>query len=323
MAELGRSTESLAEEVKAVRRGRGLHHPAIEARVGPQLRRVCGVTPGDAPSVVRAKVIDRLGNAADTLPGELALAARAALGIHPETHELLQLQDRVDWLGRRLRRDVRTARRRIDEASGRLAEALDTGTAGSPAGRRGPGWYVADFHSVLLLDETEPVTIERREIVAERDGLDEITLGFSLRSADTAAALQSPTDLGLRLLYGGRLAAPEQASHSRMRVALRLPRTLRATERHEYSVLTRLPSTLAMQRHYAYTPATRCDHFHLRVRFHPEQVPDRIWRVSEAFHRDLDERTAEGEPVRPDRSGDLEFDFDDLLPGYGYGLLWE
>lgn len=317
------SGEPLVDEVKAVRRGRGLHHRAIEARVGPQLRRVCGVLPGDAPSVVRAKLIERLGHAADTLPGELSLAARAALGIHPETYELLQLQDRVDWLAHRLRRDVRTARRRIDEACGRLAEVLDTSVTGAPAGRRGPGWYVADFHALLLLDEPQPVTIERREIVAERDGLTEITLGWSLRPGNADAALRSPADIPLRLLYGGRLGQPEQASPTRMRVALRLPRTLHASERHEYSVLTMLPSVGAMQRHYAYTPTTRCDHFHLRVRFDLEQVPDRILRVAEAFHRDLDERTAEGEPVFPDRAGDLQLHFDDLLPGYGYGLQWD
>src|SRR6185436_11662082 len=76
---------------------------------------------------------------------------------------------------------------------------LAAGSAARPA-RRGPGWYVADFHAVALLDRTPVVTIERREIVSDQDGLDEISLGFSLR--DTG----SPTELGLRVLYGGRLA---------------------------------------------------------------------------------------------------------------------
>jgi hypothetical protein len=315
------ASDPLADEVKAIRRGRGLHHAAIEARVGPMLRRACGVLPGDPPPVVRTKVIERLGNAAEGLPRELSLAARAALGIHPDTYELLQLQDRVEWLARQLRRDVRTARRRIDEACVRLAERLAASTAGPTRGRRGPGWYVSDFHLVVLLDGDEPVTIERREIVAEWDGLDEIMLAWSLRATDSPAG--SLTDLGLRPLYGGQLAQPEEASGSRMQVALRLPRPLRATERHEYGVLTRLPSTVAMQRHYAYTPATRCDHFHLRVRFDAERAPERIWRVADAFHRDLDERTTEGESLQLDRCGDLELEFEELLPGHGYGLQWD
>ena len=131
------------------------------------------------------------------------MSVRAALGIQPETEKMLQLQDRVDWLAHELRRDVRTARRRVDEACGRLAEVLD---AGSPARarRRGPGWYVTDFYALALLDRPDPLTIERREIVADRDGLDEIALAFSLR--DTG----SPTDLNLRVLYGGQLAEPRR-----------------------------------------------------------------------------------------------------------------
>jgi hypothetical protein len=310
-----RPSEPLAEEIKAVRRGAGLHHRTIADRVGPELRRVCEITEGDTLSVVRTKLIERLGRAANELPEELAVSVRAALGIQPETERMLQLQNRVDWLARRLHRDVRTARRRVDEACTRLAEVLAAGSA-ARAARRGPGWYVADFHAVALLDRADPMTIERREIVSDQDGLGEITLGFSLR--DTG----SPTGIGLRVLYGGQLAEPEAASESRMRVVLRLPHPLREDERHEYSVMTTLPPTLAMQRHYAYTPATRCDRFHLRVRFDPERAPARIWRVAEAFHRDLDERVLDGEALHPDACGDLQTSFEDLLPGYGYGIQW-
>jgi hypothetical protein len=310
-----RPSEPLAEEIKAVRRGGGLHHRTIADRIGPELRRVCGVMEGDTLSVVRTKLTDRLDRAADELPDELALSVRAALGIQPETQRMLQLQDRVDWLAHELRRDVRTARRRVDEACVRLAEVLAAGTPARPA-RRGPGWYVAEFHAVVLLDRADPVTIERREIVSDRDGLDEITIGFSLR--DTG----SPTEIGLRVLYGGQLGQPEAASGSRMRVVLRLPRPLREAEQHEYSVMTTLPPTLAMQQHYAYTPATRCDRFHLRVRFDAERAPERIWRVADAFHRDLDERVMDGEALHPDSCGDLQTSFEDLLPGYGYGIQW-
>ena len=310
-----RPSEPLAEEIKVVRRGPGLHHRTVADRIGPELRRVCDITDSDTLSVVRTKLIDRLDRAATELPDELATAVRAALGIHPETERMLQLQERIDWLAHELRRDVRTARRRVDEASGRLAEVLVAGAA-ARSGRRGPGWYVTDFHAVALLDRADPMTIERREIVADKEGLDEITLAFSLR--DTG----SPTALNLRVLYGGQLAEPEPASASRMRIALRLPRPLRQDERHEYSVLITLPPTLAMQQHYAYTPSTRCDRFHLRVRFDPDRAPARVWRVADAFHRDLDERTLDGETLHPDPCGDLQTSFEDLLPGYGYGIQW-
>ena len=271
MTRVIRPSEPLAEEIKAVRRGGGLHHRAVADRVGPELRRVCAITESDTPSVIRTKLIDRLDRAAGELPNELAVAVRAALGIQPETEKMLQLQERIDWLAGELRRDVRTARRRVDEACGRLAEVLAAGSPARPA-RRGAGFHVADFHLTVLMDRPQPMTIERREIESDHDGLDELTLGWSVR------ATVAPTDLALQVLYGGRLGQPERASDTRMRVQLRLPRALRATERHEYSVMTMLPPTMTMQQHYAYTPLTRCDNFVLRIRFDPERAPDRIWR---------------------------------------------
>lgn len=316
---MSRPVEPLTEELKALRRGRGVHHRAIEERVGPELRLVCEVGRGDDRAAIRVAVIDKLTAAAATLPAELKLSVSAALGITPETVDLLQLQDRVEWLASRLKRDVRTARRRVDEGCGRLAEVLGAGSAAVSSGRRGVGWYVAEFHAVALLDRPEPLTVERRVIVAERDGLDRIVLGFSLR--DPAHA--SPSDLGIRVLYGGTLDEPEQPAGSRVRIVLRLPRPLRATERHEYAVMTTLPPGRTTQQHYAYTPSTRCDAFHLRVHFGPDRIPARVWLVRDVFHRDLDERTVEGEPLTPDRCGDLSVDFDDILPGHGYGIQWD
>src|SRR5215212_781118 len=176
MSWLTGSAELLTEELKAARRGPGLHHPEIEKRIGPALRAACGIELGDPRSTIRTKAIDRLRRAADVLPAEQSLTALVALAIHPEVHDLSRLQDRVDWLAVRMRRDVRTARRRIDEACARLAEVLSTAAA-TRAGRRGPGWHVHSFDAVALLDSDRPVTLERRLIVADRDGLDRITLG--------------------------------------------------------------------------------------------------------------------------------------------------
>lgn len=311
--------EPLVEELKTLRRGRGVHHRVIEERVGPELAQVCGVGPGDGRAAVRAAVIDRLTAAAATLPAELQLSVSAALGITPETVDLIQLQDRVEWLAARLKRDVRTARRRVDEGCGRLAEVLRAGSAAVSSGRRGVGWYVADFHAVALLDRPEPLTVERRVIVAERDGLDRIVLGWSVRGGGEGSAAH----LGIRVLYGGALDPPDEPAGSRLRVVLRLPRPLRATERHEYSVLTTLPPGSPVQQHYAYTPSTRCDAFHLRVHFDPARTPARVWMVRDVFHRDLDERTVEGQPLTPDRCGDLSVDFTEILPGHGYGIQWD
>ena len=309
-------SEQLIEELKSVRRGRGLHHGKIEERVGPELRRVCAVSAGDTAATMRTKIVERLGQAIDTLPAELALSARAAFGIHPETHELLQLQERVNWLAHQLRRDVRTARRRVDEACGRLAETLVSGSMPSSSGGRSPGWHVAVANGAILLDADGLIAVEWREIVADRDALDRITLGWSLRTAG------GPATIGVKVLYGGMLSAPEQPIGSRRHLYLALPRPLRVTERHQYAVVTQLRAGEAMQKHYAYFPMTRCDRYHLQVRFDPNRAPERIWRVSDAFHRELDERSAEGDPLPPDPSGTVEVDFADLTTGYGYGVQW-
>lgn len=310
------SAELLADELKAVRRGPGVHHPQMEKRVGPALRAVCGVDPGDPHSVVKTKTIDRLRRAADALPAELSETALVALGIHAEVIDLPRLQDRVAWLADRMKRDVRTARRRVDDACARLADALSTAAA-VRAGRHGPGgWHVQSFEAVTLLDGDHPMTVERRVIVADRDGLDQITLGWSL-PVDGAHR-----DLDVRVLYGGVLAGAQHPTATRIQLALELPTALRIGQRHEYSVLTELPPDRLMRNHYAYTPYTPCDFFDLRVRFDRKRLPARIWRVSEAFHRDLDERYVVGEPLAADRCGEVHIQFDDLVPGFGYGVQW-
>lgn len=308
------TVELLIEELKAARRGPGLHHPSIGSRIGPGLRAACGIEPHDPASDVRSKAIDRLRRAADALPAEVATAARAALGVEPEVHELARLQDRVLWLADRLQRDVRTARRRMDEACARLADVLSTG-ARPGAGLRGPGWHVQDFDWVVLLDGDRPLTVERRRIVADRDGLDRIDLGWSL-------PVGPGEDIDVRVLFGGVLAERQQQTATRVRLVLELPRALRLGERHDYSVLTYTPAERLLKRHYAYTPYTPCDSFDLRVRFDRKNIPESVWQVSEAFHRELDERLVAGEPLTADGSGEVRVHFADLVPGYGYGVQW-
>ena len=310
------TAELLTDELKAVRRGPGLHHPRIEARIGPALRAACGIDPGDPASVVRAKTIDRLRRAADALPTEVAMTALAALGVHPDVHDLPRLQDRVGWLARTMKRDVRTARRRVDEACARLADVLSTAVTVRRGRGGASGWHVQSFDAVALLDGDRPMTVERRLIVADRDGLDRIALGWSV------AAHPDGRDLDVRVLYGGVLAGRQQQTATRFKLDLELPTPLRIGERHEYSVLTHGPVDRLPKNHYAYTPYTPCDYFDLRVRFDRRRLPSRIWRVSEAFHRELDERLVEGEPLAADRSGEVRLQFEDLTPGYGYGIQW-
>jgi hypothetical protein len=313
------SAEVLAAELKAARRGRGLYHAGIAGRIGPAMRAAFGVQAGDVPSVARAKVIRRVRDGSRGLPEELRLAVLAALAIHDEVRDLILLQDRVTWLAVRIRRDVRTARRRIDEGCERLAEIV----AGGPDGRRsarlaGDGWYVESYHAAVVLDSGPPMTIERRVVVAERDGLDQLVLPWSLPRVETASDVH---DLHVRALYGGRLVRKERESDSRFRLVLTLPRALRAGQTHEYGLLIEVPPDQPMRTHYVYVPVTRCDHFDLRVRF-GNAPPGRVWRVADAFHRDVDERRLDTDLLTVDRVGEVRVQFSEIALGHGYGIQW-
>jgi hypothetical protein len=313
------SAEQLATELKAARRGRGLYHAGITGRIGPAMRATFGILDTDVPSDARGKVIRRVQEGSRRLPEELQLAVLGALGIHKDVRDLMLLQDRVRWLAGKMLRDDRTARRRIDEGCERLAEILVGGQDGRRSGRAsGDGWYVESFHATVVWDEAAPMTVERRVVVAERDGIAELALQWSL---PRAGAEGDSHDLHVRALYGGTVVRQERASDSRFRLGLTLPRPLRAGETHEYGVLIQLPPDQPMRTHYVYFPATRCDFFDLRVRF-GAVPPDRVWRISDAFHRDLDEFRLDEDIIVVNAVGEVHVQFSEMAVGHGYGIQW-
>ena len=323
---VGELAADLRTELRTVRKGRGLEAARIADQVGDNLRRACGVLPGDADEVVRRKVARRLDELADTLPADLGLAVTVALGLHPAARQPF-LGDRVNWLADQIGRDARTARRRVDDGLDRLA-GLAAGNAPPavavplprPPRSISDRWHVRAFHAVVRLDGSSPEAIERREVVAQEDGLDRIDAVVSLPR--DPAARQRPQDLGVDVLYGATVLRREHDSDSRFRFELLLPEPLRAGERHEYGLHFRVPAGQAMRSHYVFVSRYPCDLFDLRVRFDRRRPPERAWRVTEAFHRVQDESGPAGDPVSPDRAGDLHLTFDHLRPGFGYGVQW-
>jgi hypothetical protein len=305
------SADTLAAELTQVRRGLGLYHPDLDRRLGPGLRDVCRVAGAD-PADVRSLVVTRLRDAASALPPELSLAMLVALGVHPATRSRHQLQERVDWLADAIHRDARTARRRMDQAGRMLAEQL---VAGREQRRRRPssGWYIESAHTAFVLDGGPPTAYERRVIVAEQDGLDQLVLS---RTVPPTGERGEPT---VQILYGGRLSTREWDSATRMRLVLDLPAPLRAGDRHEYLLLVRAREP---RPYYVFFPVLRVERFELRVRFDRASPPARVWRVDDVFHRDLDEPAVHGERLTPDRAMEVRVEFADLAPGHGYGVRW-
>lgn len=309
----------LANELKTLRKGRGLQTPKLIDQVGPLLRQLCGISTADSSAAVREKLSERLRILADGLPDDLRLAVTIALALHPDTQQQF-LQDRVQFLADLQKRDVRTIRRRMDDGFELLAE-MATKPPEAQARGTGLGWYIGRVESILRLDKPSPECFERRTVVSEWDGLDTVQAMQTLpKHRDHDAT--SGHDLLMELYFGVNLVGT-QRKHDRFVYDLGLPEQLKVGERHEYGIIFRIPPDQPMRDHYVLFPDRRCEEFHLRIRFDPDHLPVEVWRVAEAFHRDLDEEATPTPPLLTvDKAGEIDLTFHSLRPGHGYGAQW-
>jgi hypothetical protein len=309
----------LTKEVNDLRRGWGLQAPDPH-RVGPRLRAICGIADHDSESDIRRRLSDRINSALATLPDEPRIALSVALCLHPGAR-LRGFEQRREWLARHLKVSSRTALRRVDEAVSMLVAAMwQEYQAGPPDPAPDDGYYVERLSTLLVLDGERPEALERRIIVAEQDGLEEITNRVSVprHTTDTRPAHGLLVDL----LYGGTIEAREQPYESVFRHTIRLPVALRKGERHEYLIRRTLPAGQSMAPYHAHVPLRRCDRFELRIRFDHRRPPSAVWRMEGVPTAVLRERDPAAERVRPDRSGEVLAEFRDLVRGLAYGFRW-
>lgn len=305
----------LIDELKVLRKGRGLFVTDINERVRPTLRRICGITERDGPAEIRRKVAHRLESLACALPADLRVAAMAAFALtHDAQHPLYQ--DRVEWTAARINRDPRTARRRIDDAIHQLAQlaAAQLPPRGPAATGRSAQWHTNDLRVVVTLDGENPQAIEHRQIVACRDGLAELELA---PTGHLVGAVHERHDTVTSVLYGGihQAAGPGHAP------TLRLPRVLHRGETHEYALQYQVLSGEAVQPRVAHVPTGRCDHLEIRVRFGPQRPPRGVWAMS-VMPLELATADVVGTELPTDAAGEVHLSFDHLVPGRTYGLRW-
>src|SRR5919107_2737952 len=105
--EPGMSEEELQRELVRLRRGRAVTDPQLGERLGPRLRELSGVLPGDHDWVVRQKVRDVLTQMTRHLPDDLRHAAELALALGHEPAP--QLTKRIDLLAKEIHSGERTA----------------------------------------------------------------------------------------------------------------------------------------------------------------------------------------------------------------------
>jgi hypothetical protein len=314
---------TLTDELRRLRKGRGVHAGDLAERAGPALRLLCGIGQDDPPHVVRDRLAATLRDLARRLPADLELALLVSLGLHEAAAQPL-LGERLSWLAGRLARDTRTARRRADLACEQLAEVAgallaETGETAEPS-EAGPDWYVSRFTALVRLEGRAPEITETRTIIATRDGIGELDSAFSL---PRHPADQLPThDLGVALLYGGKLVRRKQRSESHFEFSVELPAELGAGERHEYALRMRVPDGQPVRQHYVFIPHRRCDFFEMRLRFDPRRMPRLLWRVAESPVRVIDDGQPSGELLRPDAAGEIHQMFPGPRLGFAYGVQW-
>ncbi len=307
---------TLTDELKRLRKGRGVHATNISERAGPGLRRLCGIRPDDAAATVRARLMTTLRELAGRLPADLGLALLVELGLH-EVATQPRLGERLDWLAGRIARDARTARRRADQACDRLAEMAGA-LPDEPASSE--GWYTRHFSALVLLDGEAPEVTETRTVVATRDGITELDTDFSLpRHPDHAGPGR---EVGVTLLYGGRLVRRLRQSESYWAFSVALPDTLHAGQRHEFALRLRMPPGQPVRNYYAVIPHRRCDEVEMRLRFHPDRMPARLWRLAGAPVRVVDDAQPSGELLAPDAAGEIHQTFSRPRMGFAYGVQW-
>ena len=295
----------LLTELKVLRKRRGVFAVDIADRVGYLLRGVAGIAPDDGPVEIRKKIARRLTDLADELPADLRVAALAAFAIAPDARQPLY-KDRVKLTADRIKRDPRTARRRMDEALVQLAQ-LATARPGPVEPRE--DWRLTELLLSLALDQVEPELVEQGRIVAERDGLTRVPVAST---HTIAGALTQSIALDRAVFYGGVLHTEPIGAGDRGRTELLLPRPLARGESHEYALRIRIPSARFLVPRLICAPGARCDRVTIRVRFVRDEPAPRVWRIGDV--------PAE---LAVDPAGEMHVEFRGVDAGRECGVRWQ
>ncbi|SFW70016.1 hypothetical protein [Amycolatopsis australiensis] len=308
------SAADVVEELKVLRKGRGIFSTPLADRVGPALRAAFGIFGDDDSTAVRRKLTDGLRPLVESLPEDLKIALLAAFALDERARKPFY-QERVHWAARTLDRDDRTVRRRIDEGIEHVAAMAVS--AGEPLSRsRFPsrGWHTEELRVTLALDRPVPEAFEFRRVVADADEIAELDLALTLTAPGDPVG---ESDLEVDVFHGGVLAGRVMESSDRIGLALRLPAPLRRGERRDLGL--RFRANLR-EPHYVCVPRHPCEVFDLHVRF-GDRVPGRIVRLDKASQEDT--ATLRGPVLEPDGAGEVHVRFRDLAPGFAYGIRWQ
>jgi hypothetical protein len=267
---------------------------------------------------VRRQLVELLDELSRGLPEDLRMALSAGLALHEDVRHRF-LEERMQWLATKLKRDVRTARRRVDEA----ILAIEALAAQIPIAHESyvpGGWYLGCFRTVLRMDMDQVTAIEERKIVSSSDDLSEIVISTSVPRTEVG---DGDHRVSFSVLYGGTLDRHEQTSETYFRYHIRLPRTLKLGESHDLGVALTIPSGQPMNPRYSFQPLRRCDEFDLRIRFGLASQIRRIWVMAGVPKGMADDFMEPDSLIPVDNAGEIHLKFQHLRTGLVYGARWE
>jgi len=311
----------LADELRALRKGRGLLDAELRGRVGPQLIALCGISDPSDTALVRKRLSETLQNLTAELPPDLRLAAVAAFGLGEEAQHRFYAE-RIEWLAAQLNVGGRTAQRRVGHALELLVEsAVRTGrtTAVGSAEFPGEDWYIDFFRGVLRLDVPTPELHEERTVVAVQDGVGEIEIALTI---PPPAERARPPEVEASIIYGGLIKRADAPAAGHHRFVVELPRPLSAGESHHFMLQFRLPDRPADAPHYAVLPLRSFRKAELITRFGSSYVPQVVWRLDHVPPLMIEAQEPVGPELMPDRLGEVRLQYSALRPGHGYGIAW-
>jgi hypothetical protein len=310
----------LVLELKSLRRGAGLQAPDAGRRIGPILTRICEVDLAGSPHTARLTVIGRIEQTLPKLPTDLQQAVQAAFALAPADQSRF-LAERMQWLGRKLNRDSRTAVRRVETGLSLLSDVLlaEDGPVPSQDLYAPDGWFVESFAATLMMHKDPVELMETRRVVSTREGLDEIVVAWSIPSESE----ESRSGLRVDMMYGGDLRRDEVASTpTYWSCTIRPDQPLAFGQVHEFQVrVTSLPRDL-FRPYYVLTPFRRCDEFVLRAKFDHEAPPAQVWQVDGVPFQLLDESQPIGDPLALNSVDEVTGRYEHLRMGLSYGLRW-
>jgi hypothetical protein len=308
----------LADELRTLRKGGGIHAAQIVDRAGPALRRRCAIRDDDSVADIRRKVASWLRGAIDGLPMDLREPMNAAFALDADAVGSL-FKQRIERLAVRTGQSDRTLRRRIDLGIDRLTED-DLPVAGHRDPR--PGWHTSELTVLVNLELPVPEVFEIRRVVADRDRLGAVDLAFTVIAPPGSPVHDGHADFDIDVFGGGVLTTVRRHTRDRMGYLVDLPKLLRQNEYHDITVRYRLRAGAAFAPHYACVPMGRCDLLRLRVRFDRARPPAAVWQVDGILQRDLDDMLTSGRECAPDAAGEVDAEFRDLGVGLSYGFRW-